>query len=107
MDAVANDGPLPVETVRDLLGVTRALYAAIQAMGPGYSDQLFRLRGIGFQLNLALEKAEKGGPGTLHHRSAWLIAEKAVEDLGVLVDGSLPARMLVISAGERVLKRQR
>ena len=56
--------------------------------------------------SLTLEKAEKGGPGTFAHRSAWLIAEKAVEDLGQLVDKYVPARALITATGERLLRKR-
>lgn len=100
-----NDGPIPIEVVRDLLALARALYATFQSMGPGYSDQLFRLRGVGFQLTLALEKAEGSKPGTFAHRSAWLIADKAAQDLGELVDVYLPAKALISATGDRLRKR--
>lgn len=83
------------------------MYAAFQAMGPEYETHLLRLRGIGFQLQLALEKAKQGGPGTFAHRSAWLISEKAAADLGALVDKYLPAQLLVKATGERLAKRNR
>lgn len=73
-----NDGQLPVEVVRDLLGIARAMYSAFQGMGPEYSTHLHKLSGIGYQLQLALDKAKQGGPGTFAMRSAWLISEKAV-----------------------------
>jgi hypothetical protein len=105
--AVPNDGPLPVEVVRDLLGIARAMYAAFQSMGAEYETHLLKLRGIGYQLQLSLEKAKQGGPGTFPHRSAWLIAEKAAADLGALVDKYMPAQLLIKATGERLSKRNR
>lgn len=102
-----NDGQLPVEVVRDLLGIARAMYAAFAEMGPEYKDHMFRLRGIGFQLQLALDKAAKGGPGTFAMRSAWLISEKAAADLGALVDKCMPAQLLIRATGERLAKKNR
>jgi len=102
---VSHDDPIPAEVVRDLLALARALYAAFAKMGPAYDGQLFKLRGIGFQLNLALEKAAKGKAGTFANRSAWLIAEKATADLGALVDAYLPARALITATGERLAKK--
>lgn len=101
-----NDGQLPVEVVRDLLGIARAMYAAFQGMGPEYGERLMKLRGVGYQLQLALEKAAKGGPGTFAHRSAWLISEKAAADLAEMVDAFVPARALVRAAGERLAKKK-
>lgn len=102
-----NDGPFPAEVARDLLGLARAMYAAFQGMGPEYRDHLMRLRGIGYQLQLALDKARQGGPGTFANRSAWLIAEKAAQDLGTLVDKYMPAQLLIRATGERLAKRDR
>lgn len=101
-----NDGPLPIETVRDLLALARALYAVFSKMGKGYDAQLLKLRGIGYQLNLALERANESKPGTFKHKNSWLIAEKAVKDLGELVDVYLPAKTLITATGERLLKKR-
>jgi len=40
---------LPVEVVRDLLGIARAMYAAFSDMGPEYGTHLMKLRGIGYR----------------------------------------------------------
>jgi hypothetical protein len=104
---VPNDGQIPVESLRDLLGLARAIYATLATMGPAHADQLFRLRGIGYQLALALERASQGGPGTFPHRCAWLIAEKAVQDLGDLIaEDALPAKALITASGERLLRKR-
>jgi len=104
---VPNDGPIPIETVRDLLALARALYAAFARMGPSYEGHMHQLRGIGFQLQLALDKAKQGGPGTFANRSAWLIAEKAAQALGTMVDAYLPAKSLIAATGERLRKKNR
>lgn len=100
---MSHEDKIPVEVVRDLL----ALYSTFAKMGKAYDKQLFALRGIGFQLQLALEKAEKGGPGTFANRCAWLIAEKATADLGALVDAYLPAKALITATGERLAKKNK
>jgi hypothetical protein len=102
-----NDAQLPVEVVRDLLGIARAMYAAFQSMGPEYQTHLHKLSGIGYQLQLALEKAKQGGPGTFAMRSAWLISEKAAADLASLVDKYMPAQVLIRATGERLAKKNR
>lgn len=102
-----NDGPLPVEVVRDLLGIARAMYAAFSKMGPEYGTHLMKLRGIGFQLQLALDKAKQGGPGTFAMRSAWLISEKAAQDLAAMVDKYMPAQVLIRATGERLARKNR
>jgi hypothetical protein len=99
---VDTEQPLDVSVVRDLLGVARSLYAAFVAMGPAYDDQRFRLRGIGLQLALAIEKAGQGGPGTFANRCACLIAEKAAADLGAVIDEHFPAKSLITATGARL-----
>jgi hypothetical protein len=103
---VPYDGPIPIDALRDLIALARALYATFVTMGPAYDDQRFKLRGIGSQLTLALQHAESGGPGTFKHRSAWLIAEKAIADLGEIVGAEMSARALIVASGERLLKRR-
>jgi hypothetical protein len=83
------------------------MYAAFQGMGPEYGTHLMRLRGIGFQLQLALDKAKQGGPGTFAIRPAWLISEKAAKDLADMVDKYLPAQVLIRATGERLAKENR
>lgn len=101
-----NDAPLPVEIVRDLLALARALYAVTsQDQGAGQGERLLKLRGIGSQLTLALEKAESSKPGSFAHKCAWLICEDAIRDLGQVV-GELPAAALVEATGQRLLKKR-
>jgi hypothetical protein len=104
---VPNEGPIPVETVRDLLGIARALYAAYVEMGPAYDKQRQKLRGIGYQLGLALERAGQAGPGTFKHRAAWLIASRAADDLMAMVDAYLPARVLLKATTDRLAKKNK
>jgi hypothetical protein len=104
---VPNNGQLPVEVVRDLLGLARALYSAFVEMGPAYDDHRFKLRGIGVQLQLALDKAKQGGPGTFAMRTAWLIAEQAAADLGAMVDKYMPAKVMIDGVGKRLAKKNR
>ena len=100
-----NEGPIPVETVRDLLGIARARYAAYGEMGPGYEDQRHKLKGIGYQLQLALQRVREGGPGSFKHRAAWLITSKAGDDLMAMVDVYLPARTLLKATSERLARK--
>jgi hypothetical protein len=78
--------PLPVETVRDLLGLARALYRAWVAEGPSTAARRQRLRAIGYDLAKALDMAKKHEPGTLGHAGSWKKAERAAKELGELVD---------------------
>jgi hypothetical protein len=95
-----------VEALRDLLALARTLYAAFIELGPAHDDQRFQLRRIGAQLTLALQKAESSTPGTFAHRSAWLISEDAVRDLGKLIEADMPARALLTAAAGRVRRRR-
>ena len=101
-----HDGPLPLDALRDLIALTRALYVTFKGLGKGYDRQLSQLAQIGTKLTHALEKAQRGGPGTWHHRTAWLIAEEATKELGGVVDVYLPAKALITASGERLLKKR-
>lgn len=101
-----HDGPIPLDVLRDLIALARALYAAFGTMGPGYGVQRTKLAGIGGKLTRALEKAQKGGPGTWNHKTAWLMAEEATKELGELVDVYMPAKVLITATGERLLKKR-
>lgn len=105
--SVPNESPFPVEVARDLLALARALYKAFVEMGPAYDERRWRLRGVGSQLQLAIDRAAQGGPGTFPNRCAWLIAEKAARDLGEIVGGEMPAQALVKAAGERLAKKNK
>ena len=102
-----NDEPFPKETVRDLIGIARALYLAFKGMGPAYRDHMTRVTIIGTKLSRALEKASKGGPGTWNQRTAWLMAEESAQELGTLVDKYVPATVLIRAAGERLKRNPR
>ena len=78
-------GQLPVEVVRDLLGICRALYAVWREHRPATENELGELRGIGQDLRAALELAQKSKPDTVGHRAAWGKAERAMRRLGELV----------------------
>lgn len=108
------DAPFPFEAARDLLGIARALYVTFKGMGPAYDTHRSKVASIGSQLQRAIEKAQKGGPGTWNQKTAWLMAEKAAQDLGALVDKYLPASVwpydgradvLIRASGERLRKR--
>jgi len=101
---VAKDEPFPKEVVRDLIGIARALYTTFKAMGPAYSEQLNKVTQIGAKLSRALEKGQKGGPGTWNATTATLMAEQAAKELGSMVDVYLPAKVLIKAASGR-LKR--
>jgi hypothetical protein len=89
---VPHDGPIPLDALRDLIALTRALYVTFKGLGKGYDQQL--------------DKAQKGGPGTWNHKTAWLMAEEATIELGNVVDVFLPAKAVITASGERLLKKR-
>jgi len=101
-----SDAPLPLDALRDLIALTRTLYVTFRGLGKGYDTQLAQLTQIGTKLQRALEKAQKGGPGTWNHKTAWVMAEEATAELGRVVDVFLPAKALITASGERLLKKR-
>jgi hypothetical protein len=83
--------PLPRETVRDLLGIVRAMYRANVASDPRDVVRLQTLTEIGRDLRASLADARGTHPGTLKHIEAWIAAERAMRRLGDLVAGDTPA----------------
>jgi hypothetical protein len=86
--------PLPRETVRDLLGITRALY---RATDPRDVVRLQALTEIGRDFRNALRESRGKHPGTLPHIEAWVAANRATRALGELVaaDESQPLAPIV------------
>jgi hypothetical protein len=99
------DGQLPLESLRDLLGIARALYSAWkkERVGP---IELEELAAVGRDLSAALQLARKTSPGTLGHRAAWSRAEDAAARLGHLVGTLEPLHRILAAATERALASQ-
>jgi hypothetical protein len=93
---------LPIEAVRDLLGITRAMYAA--AKRDGDTARMLELSNIGKQLTTALELG-KTQPDTIGHRAAWEHAEEATGKLVRMISVSTPAAPIVQAAAMRVRQR--
>jgi hypothetical protein len=94
---------LPRGAVRDLLGITRALYRAEMAAG-GNPVRLQALVDIGHQLHEALELS-RVEPNTIGHRAAWGWADKAVRALGNFVaSGTAPDLAAVLRASTEKLR---
>jgi hypothetical protein len=104
--ALSRDEQIPLDALRDLIALCRAFYLTFRGLGKGYDAQLTRLTAIGAKLTRALERAQKGGPGTWNHKTAWLLAEEATQELGQVVDVYLPAKALITASGERLLKKR-
>jgi hypothetical protein len=93
-------GPIPLETLRDLLGIARALYAAwVPREGP---IEMEELRGIGADLRDAYRLAARSQPGTTAHRAAWVKAERATRQLGDLLGDFTTVKSLVASTSNRL-----
>jgi hypothetical protein len=95
--------PLPIETVRDLLGTVRTLYAFQRQKGNhGYAREL---QGAGGQLREALALAIRKGDAEAHAK-AWRLADEAIVTIA-RVQGSLGNDLAVAVrlASERVQRR--
>jgi hypothetical protein len=97
------DDPLPVEAVRDLLGITRAAYRAERSAGAA-PERLATLAEIGEHFRVALDLASRTEPGSLGMCAAWKRAQKATEALCALIGEGTLAAPLVRAAAERVRK---
>jgi hypothetical protein len=95
--------PLPIETVRDLLGIVRALYAlAREKRNHGHAREL---HGAGGRLRQALALAIRKGDSAAHAQ-AWRLADEAIATVA-RVQGSVADDLssAVRLASERVQRR--
>lgn len=99
--------PLPVETVRDLLGIVRALYRAWGNDGPEVASKRRELVAIGIDLRTAIKLAKQGGPGSLGNSAAWERAERATKALGLVVDSFMPMKPSIAAVATELGKRRR
>ncbi len=90
------DTPFPIETVRDLLGIVRALYVAWKEQGRPTAE----LEHIGKELRAAINLARRSPVPSVGHAAAWSRAERATERLGQLV-GVTTTLQPVVHAMER------
>jgi hypothetical protein len=97
------DDPLPLDAVRDLLGLVRSIYAAERARGAGRLE-LERVRRAGRLLADALDLGAAHAPGTVGHFAAWRKAEEGARAACELVDHRLGAERIVEAARGRVGK---
>jgi hypothetical protein len=94
--------PLPIEIVRDLLGIARVLYRSAKSDPRTPPERLAALEHVGKEIRAALELARKSGPDTLGHRAAWARSERAIQELCRLSAGEVPgllATALAVSQG--------
>jgi len=97
--------PLPLGALRDLLGITRALYRATLEEDPRDVIRLQALEDIGKGLRAALQ-ARRAPRGTNAHLDAWAAAERATKALGELVRESMELTLLVEPTARRVSRGQ-
>jgi hypothetical protein len=90
--------------VRDLLGITRALYRAEKRKRPLNAARLEQLLEIGKQLRLALDLSRYDSD-TMGGRAARRWAEKATEALGQFVADSELMAPAVAAMAERLTRR--
>ncbi len=98
---LSHDEAFPLEAVRDLLGVVRAIYAAAKQSGAS-RNELMKIAKVGKELADSIELAQSTRPGTMGRRAAWERAEQATRKVGDLVDALTPAEPLVLAARGRV-----
>ncbi len=94
------DEPLPVDAIRDLLGIVRSAYEA-ERRGGASRAELARIERVGKLLHNALSLAGSA-PGTMGHRAAWEQAEEGARRVADLVDTLTPAEPIVQAAVGRV-----
>lgn len=90
----SNRDRLPRGVVRDLLGITRALYRAELAAG-GNPVRLQLLADVGKMLRSALDLS-KVQPDTMGHRAAWMWAAKGAAALGEFVGASAETTLATV-----------
>lgn len=93
--------PLPLGALRDLLGITRAMYRATVLDDPRDVCRLQALKDIGRTLRAVLA-ARRAPRGTNAHLEAWVAAERATKALGELVGESLELAPLIAATARRV-----
>jgi hypothetical protein len=97
---------LPRDTVRDLLGIARALYVVRDNQGAEQLE-LDRIREVSAWLVDALELS-RTQPDTLGHRAAWSKAERATATLTeLLLAHDESTKRLVGAQAERLRKQAR
>jgi hypothetical protein len=97
--------PLPRESVRDLLGIVRALY---RATDPRDVVRRQALTEVGRDLRAALVGSRGTHPGTIQHVEAWVAAERGTRRLGELIatDEAQPLAPLVRAVASRIRQEQ-
>jgi hypothetical protein len=97
---------LPKDTIRDLLGIARALFV-VRGNQHAPQAELDRIREVSAWLVEALELA-RTRPDSLGHRAAWFKAERATSALtDLLIEHDESTKRLVGAWAERLRSRAR
>lgn len=92
--------PNPIETLRDLLGIARALYVEWSPYaGPIEIDELMA---VGSHLREAYQRLLRAHPGTAAYTSTLSKADQATHRLGILVSEHTSTRALVRALGSKL-----
>jgi hypothetical protein len=94
--------PFPRDVVRDLLGITRALFRAERAKPNPDAARVERLRQIGLLYRAAMDLGTRYEPDTIAGRAARTKAERATAVLGEFVAGSELMAPAVAATAERL-----
>jgi hypothetical protein len=96
--------PLPRELVRDLLGITRALYRATKAEDPNNAELLLEFERIGKMYRRSLQTCLRHGPETIAHMDGVREAERATKALGKVVNHTMSVPALVRATARRAVR---
>ena len=94
------NAPIPLETLRDLLGIARALYASWRKDGVG-PIEMEELRSIGEDLRDAHALVSKTKRGSGAYLAAMTKAERATKRLGDIIQHDT-VKQLVSFTGQRL-----
>ena len=94
------DARISLTTLRDLLGIARAVYVEwAPSAGPIELDEL---RSLGADLRDAYQRLLRARPGTASDTAAWAKADHATQRLGILLGEHTSTRALVRAVGSRL-----
>jgi hypothetical protein len=94
--------PFPREVVRDLLGITRALFRAERSKPNPDAARVERLHQIGLLYREAMDLGTRYAPDTIAGRAARIKAERATAALGEFVAESELMAPAVAASAERL-----
>jgi hypothetical protein len=93
--------PMPLEAMRDLLGVVRGIYAATKERGAS-RQELAKISSVGKQLSDAIAQAALTLPNAADSSEAWQRAEHVTRQVMDLIDALTPVEPVLLAAKSRV-----